>query len=108
MSDHDEPSGALPAIRIYDVTAGETRMWLDAYVAPDGDLILSGFDCGDVPKRFWGDADYEYWLRVPAARKDALLLQLLLEKLAGDTQATGRFREWLTAKNIPFTFESWV
>ena len=94
------------AVRLYDVTADNTRMWLDAYVDQSGDLVLGGYDCGDVPRRFFGDPDYEYSLRVPAERKDALLLQLLAEKYGGDQQATDRFREWLAERDIPFSFET--
>ena len=102
MEDPKDPT----AVRLYDVTADNTRMWLDAYVDQSGDLVLGGYDCGDIPKRFFGDAEYEYWLRIPAASKDALLLQLLAEKYGGDQQTSDRFREWLAARDIPFSFES--
>ena len=104
MDDENAPG----AVRLYDVTTDNTRMWLDVYVSPAGELVFAGYDCGEIPKRFWGDADYEFWLRVPAENKDALLLQLLLEKYKDDTQASSHFRKWLDDHDIPCNFESWI
>lgn len=59
-------------IRLVDIT-GATRVRIDVEITREGDLLFSGQDVGEAPQRFWGDADYEYWLKISAADKDRVL-----------------------------------
>ncbi len=80
-----------------------TSIRLDGTIRPDGDLVLEGFDVGDLPKRVFGDAEYAYALKIPAREKDALLLLILAELF----QENGKrflndadFRAWLEDQGI--------
>ena len=56
---------------------GETSLRITAAVLANGDLQIAGQDIGKAPSEVFGDSDYEYWLTVAAAHKDALLLALI-------------------------------
>ena len=85
---------------------GATSIYIDVQINDKGDLLFSGQDIGDAPEEIFGDLDYEYWLTVPAAEKDRLLL-LLVEKLyAGNASVISEFRELLDSKGMPHQFHS--
>ncbi len=104
MSTEEQGTGR---IRLCEVR-GETSIFIDAEITKQGNLLVSGQDVGEAPRRFWGDADYEYWLQVPAAEKDRVLLALLEACYEGDTQVVSKLRDVLTAAGIPHTFDSWI
>jgi len=83
---------------------GETSIHISAEIGQEGDLQLSGHDIGKVPREIFGDSDYEYWLTVPAAQKDRLLLALLEALYQGDACAVSKLRKMLVAKKIPCEF----
>lgn len=86
-----------------------TSIRLDATVASEGDLVFEGFDLGELPKQFFGDADYEYTLKIPAKQKDAVLLLLLAELFKENGKRfsnDAEFRVWLEEQGIPSEFSS--
>ena len=83
---------------------GPTSVHIEAEITDRGDLLLSGQDVGDAPREFFGDADYEYWLRIEARNKDRLLLALLGKLYSGDPSLISQFREYLESKGIPAEF----
>jgi hypothetical protein len=85
---------------------GETSIRISAEIQKNGDLQLSGQDLGKAPREIFGDSDHEYWLTVPAAQKDLLLLALLESLYKGDACAVSKLREMLVAKKIPCEFFS--
>jgi hypothetical protein len=85
---------------------GSTSIHIDARIEEGGDLVISGQDIGDAPEEFFGDLDYEYWLTVPAAEKDRLLLALIETQYAGDASVVSRLRDLMKEKHIPCTFHS--
>jgi hypothetical protein len=87
---------------------GETSIFIDAEVIDSGDLVLSGQDVGKAPREVWGDADYEYWVRVPAEHKDGVLLALVEKVYGGNRSAISDFQAFLKERGIPSTFQSWV
>ena len=85
---------------------GSTSIHIDARITEEGDLLLSGQDIGEIPEKFFGDSDYEYWLTVPAAEKDRLLLALIEKHYAGDAMVVSTMREFMESKNISCGFHS--
>ncbi|HSY53596.1 MAG TPA: hypothetical protein VK785_04070 [Opitutaceae bacterium] len=85
---------------------GKTSIRISAEICKNGDLQLSGQDIGKIPLEIFGDHDHEYWLTVPAAQKDLLLLALLEALYKGDACAISKLREMLVAKKIPCEFFS--
>jgi len=77
---------------------------LDAYMEANGDLVLDGCDAGAHIKQQFDDYDYEYTRRVRARHVPQLLLELIKDRFASDVE----FADWLTTKNIPDEFESWI
>ena len=92
-------------IKIYDYKTkkNETHS-LIAEINDNGDLVLSGYDCGQSVKEFFGDYDHEYWLTVKSENISEVLLHLIKESFKNDTE----FREWLEKKNIQFKFYSYT
>jgi hypothetical protein len=86
---------------------GETSIRISAEILENGDLQLSGQDIGKAPLEIFGDSDYEYWLRVPAAQKDQLLLALIELLYKGDAAAISKMREELVARKVPCEFSSY-
>ena len=87
--------------------SGPTSIHIDARIEESGDLVISGQDIGDAPEEFFGDLDYEYWLTVPAAEKDRLLLALIETQYAGDVSVVSKLRELMEEKSIPCKFHSY-
>ena len=85
---------------------GSTSIHIDARIEESGDLVISGQDIGDAPEEFFGDLDYEYWLTVPAAEKDRLLLALIETQYAGDLSVVSKLRDLMEEKRIPCKFHS--
>ncbi len=86
--------------------AGETSARIAAAVLANGDLQLAGQDIGKAPSEILGDPDYEYWLTVPAAHKDALLLAPLESLHKGDPYVVSKMKALLEARKIPCEFFS--
>ena len=93
---------------IHKVTLRERRTAddlsrLEAILKENGDLVLEGYDLGDVVKEAWGDDDYEYWLTVNKEH----VLKVLLELIKDQFTTSSGFRKWLESKDIPSEFDSW-
>jgi hypothetical protein len=61
-----------------------------------GDLVFEGVETGPAAEQCFGDSDYEYWLRVRAADKDAVLLHLIKAQFT----SVHAFRTWLAERGI--------
>src|SRR5210317_2534819 len=85
---------------------GSTSIHIDMRIDENGDLLFSGQDIGNAPEEIFGDSDYEYWLTVPAAEKDRLLLALIEKHYAGDALVISSLREFMESKQIPCSFYS--
>ena len=95
----------MKKITIYDYRTKENEIHtLIAEIKENGDLVLSGYDCGESVKKFYGDFDHEYWLTVKAENMSSVLLYLVKDRFKSDSE----FREWLNEKNIEFTFNSYT
>lgn len=76
---------------------------LKVSISENGELVLAGYDVGDVVRELWGHDDYEYQVTVPAEYKDYALLLLIKERF----ETSSAFTEWLQKNDIPQTFSSW-
>lgn len=77
---------------------------LEARVEEDGSLVLDGYDCGESVRALLGDFDYEYSRTVAAEQVPWVLLHLIKERFAKESD----FAEWLKEKQIPSDFRSWT
>lgn len=98
----DSPN-PIDRIVMIDTEREDLRVTLVARIDETGDLILEGYDRGAYVEKMWGNSDYEYWLKIPAAYKDTILLHLLNERFETDS----KFMEWLKDKKIPYDFSTW-
>lgn len=87
--------------------SGSTSIYIDVSIEKNGDLRFSGQDIGAAPEEVFGDLDYEYWLTVPAAEKDRVLLALIEQVYRGNASVVSEFRELLESKGIPHQFHSY-
>ena len=93
---------AVKLVRI----GGDTSIYIDVCIDENKDLLFSGQDIGNAPEEIFGDIDYEYWLTVPAAEKDRLLLALIEKHYAGDAMVVSTLRELMESKDISCGFYS--
>lgn len=91
---------------VYKNDSGATRVTVHVELDSKGDLLLTGHDVGKGPQEVAGDGDYEYTVRVPATAKDRVLLDLIAQAFGSPT-STSDFKDWLKAKGVPHTFETW-
>ncbi len=89
-------------ISLVDFKSDRISTDISAIIGDNGDLILSGCDSGELVKERFDDFDYEYWLTVKAEYKDTILLHLIKENFADDSE----FKKWLEEKQIPSEFWS--
>lgn len=72
---------------------------VEAQITADGDLLLIG-------KEEFAADQQEYWLRVPAAAKDAALMALLVNFFGGNATAVSDLRALLLADGVPCELHS--
>jgi hypothetical protein len=99
-----ENDNRVKEIDLINSKSDRVSIRLTARIEDDGDLVLEGCDYGPLVSEQWGDSDYEYWLRVGRDYKDTVLLWLIKERFANDSE----FRQWLDEKRIPNKFDSWI
>lgn len=87
---------------------GPTSVNINVRIDKNGDLLFSGFDIGEVPMEIFGDADYEYWLRIPAEHKDRVLLALIEKHYTGNSRLISEIRKYLESQGIPCEFTNWI
>ncbi len=86
-------------IHLYE-DQGETSRYIDAEINEDGDLVISGQDVGKAPREFWGDADYEFWVHVPAKHKGDVF-RVLLDRLTNESKEDkDEFRDFMRSRKI--------
>jgi hypothetical protein len=74
----------------------------------DGTIKMDAQDMGPRVIQWWGDDDYEFWVRVPSASLPKLVFELLREKFSGQLGAVDAFRDWCRAHGVQHEFGSWV
>ena len=77
-------------------------------VEDDGAIKLDAQDMGPNVERFWGDDDYEFWVRVPSTSLTKLVFELLREKFAGQLGAVDAFRDWCKVHGVEHEFDQWI
>jgi 6-pyruvoyl-tetrahydropterin synthase len=92
----------ISEITLIDSKSERVSVNLTAKILENGDLILEGQDLGNLVKETFGDSDYEYVLKIKAEFKDTMLLNLIKERFANDSD----FRAWLDEKGILSEFWS--
>ncbi len=98
-----EPVPEDRLIRSVDLRTDHDSL-LSASIRADGALELYGSDVGPFVRSLWGSDEYEYWWRVRKEYKDTVLLWLIKERFASETD----FQAWLKEHDIPSSFGSWV
>lgn len=93
----------IKEINLIESKSERISVHLSAKIDESGDLILEGYDSGSFVKERFDDYDYEYSLKVKSEYKDTILLLLVKERFANDSE----FRQWLAEKGIPSEFWSW-
>jgi hypothetical protein len=94
------------SVQLYE-ERGETVRVITTEIAEDGDLIVSGYDVGNGPRRWFGKDDYEFQVTLEAKEKDRLLLALIETCFGGRPSAVDEFREFAKSKEIPVSFMTW-
>jgi hypothetical protein len=96
------------SIEIARQTRPECDTSISARIETDGSLRFEGGDVGELPKRMFGDEDYEYWVTVPTAEIGRLILFLLKEKYGGNINAVDEFRGFCETNGVRHEFMVWT
>ena len=83
---------------------GDISVYIDASITDTGDLRLSGQDLGKELEGIFGDSEYEYFLTIPSAFKDKVLLALIEKIYKGNARVISDVRSLLETKGIPCEF----
>ena len=81
---------------------GATRIYIEASMTDDGDLQVAGHDIGEAPKKYFGNADYEYIVTVREHNKERLFQALKAAHFSDDASAQARLRALAEQKNIAY------
>jgi hypothetical protein len=100
----------MKKITIYDRRYGKNEhQILEVKITDEGDLLFEGQDLGDSVVDYWGDFDYEYWLKVKSEYIPSIVLYLIKKCFdKGIFKNDSEFRAWLKEKGIPSSFDSWI
>jgi hypothetical protein len=93
-------------VKLVEIESSTSR-YVDAEITDKGDLLISGHDTGEAPRKIWQEDNYEYWLTVRAADKDRVLLALLEKLYAGKPSVVSKLKHYLESKDIPCEFFSY-
>ncbi|MEM7102308.1 MAG: hypothetical protein AAF502_04180 [Bacteroidota bacterium] len=111
-------------IILYQYQSEGLKVEVAATINDDGDLIIEGYDIGDIVKELKGDLDYEYYLIVRkrdkkellrslnltfkkwTQKEDKQLVQALDQKFAG-RHAFSAIKQHLEKNDIPFDSFFW-
>ena len=93
----------IDKISLIESKSEDISIHLTAEIKENGDLVLDGYDLGKRAEEWFGHDDYEYSLTLKAEFKDTVLLYLIKEKFANDSE----FKKWLDEKQIPNEFWSY-
>lgn len=90
-----------PVIRAKDFKGGYSRLSVE--INKQGQIVIEGHDIGGlIPKMLYRD-DYEFSWSVPADWKDTVLLHLVKDRFAKESE----FPVWCKERGIPTKFSSW-
>jgi hypothetical protein len=95
-----------PSVTLYS-QEGATFRHVSARIDSNGGLLVESNDVGAAPEALMGASSYEYWVEVPAAHKDALLLALIAEKFGGRERALEDFRDWCRERSLEHRWVVW-
>src|SRR5262245_56737997 len=90
-------------LTIRDERDDRSSSFAQVKIGDGGEFVFEGVDAGPDVEKFFGDGDFEYWLRVKTEHKDAMLLHLVREHF-GSVHA---LKEWLAQRQIPAEFTSY-
>lgn len=77
-------------------------------VSADGSVRLQAQDMGKLTEEIWGDADYEFWVDVPAMALAKLAFALMREKYSNRSGAVDEFRAFCEKEGIEHKWANWV
>lgn len=77
-------------------------------LSEDGGLMVDTQDMGRLVEEYWGDSDYEFWVKIPPEAASRLAYVLLKKLYAGRERAVDEVRELCAAEKIPHENGSWV
>jgi len=105
-TDEVKTGAGTKEIRLFE-ERGPTSRFIYAKIEDNGDIVVSGQDVGEAPRKFFSDGDYEFWVTVREEHKDRLVLALIEKLWGGKFKAVDEFREFLNEKGIPLEWMTW-
>jgi len=90
-------------VTIVGPRSGVTSFRVTASIsAANGDVVIHGQDQGSGSVTNFSAAEYEWFLTIPAAEKDRLVLELLRSLVNGDARARDVLSAWMRERAIAF------
>lgn len=103
-----DDSSKLPHLIITSTRQGGTSVYAGISVDEHGNLVMDGQDVGAAPLEDFGDSDYEWWLTIPAASKDQLLLHLIQHVFSQSASPSSALMEFMKERGIRYDFSSYM
>ena len=75
---------------------------LSVTIDKKGSIVLEGVDTGEDVCKFFGDWDFEYWLKIPPDYLETVLLFLIKDRFL----SVHDMQKWLEERDIPSQFTS--
>lgn len=92
---------ATEPVVLLEPTPGVTSFRVTAAISPaNGDVIVHAQDQATGSVTHFAASEYEWFLTIPSAAKDRLLLELMQATFAGDTAIRATLAAWLTEHGI--------
>ena len=74
----------------------------------DGTVVVDTQDMGKLVEEWWGDSDYEFWVRIPPAEVSRLAWELIRKHYAGRVSAVDEIRDLCSKAGIKAESGSWA
>lgn len=112
-----KPICAMPHVTLYQEKVARLKCIVTATIDESGQLVVEGYDSGELVERTWGDSDYEYSLKLKIASVEKLKqhlevnkdegLLLKIQQEFGGARAFSQFKNFLDQKEIEYDYFSW-
>lgn len=95
-------------VSLYEDNAPGARRTINLIAETDGAITLSGGDIGELVLQHFGDSDWEFWTKIPAAAMQQLAFTLLRERFAGRADAWDELKAFCVANGITHESGDWA
>ena len=107
----------MPHVTLYQEKVARLKSIVTATIDDSGQLLVEGYDNGELVERTWGESDYEYGMKLASQsveklkavfdvrENEALLSEI--QRCFGGALAFSTFKSFLDHYGIEYDYFSW-